>query len=116
MPTLFERSTPNPAGYRDIHPKHLAETATGARVVDVREPHELRGDLGHVAGVENVPLARMGEAAARFRKDEHIVLVCRSGRRSGRAAEALAAAGFSYVMNLEGGMVAWNEAGLPVRR
>ena len=112
MPTLFERSTPNPAGYRDIQPRDVAEAAMCERLVDVREPVELRGELGHVAGAENVPLARMGEAAARFRKDEPIVLVCRSGRRSGEAAAALVAAGFSRVMNLAGGMIAWNEASL----
>ncbi|MDI1435848.1 rhodanese-like domain-containing protein [Polyangium sorediatum] len=114
MPTLLDRSTPNPAGYRDITPKDVAAAIPGARLIDVRDPAELRGELGHVAGVENVPVARLD--AAGFRKDEPLVLVCRSGRRSGQVAAGLAAAGFSCVMNMAGGMIAWNEAGLPVSR
>ncbi|MDI1449788.1 rhodanese-like domain-containing protein [Polyangium sp. 6x1] len=114
MRTLFETSTPNPAGYRDVAPRDVAAASSGARLIDVREPSELVGDLGHVAGVENVPLARLDEAA--LRKDEPLVLVCRSGRRSGQAAAALSVAGYSCVMNMAGGMIAWNEAGLPVER
>jgi glyoxylase-like metal-dependent hydrolase (beta-lactamase superfamily II) len=53
-----------------------------------------------------VPLATLGACAASWRKDEEILLVCRSGARSGRAAQALVAAGFQKVMNLAGGMLA----------
>ncbi|MDI3287378.1 rhodanese-like domain-containing protein [Polyangium sp. 15x6] len=114
MPTLFERSTPNPAGYREVAPRDVAAAIPGARLIDVRDPDELRGELGHVAGVENVPLARLNVAA--LSKDEPLVLVCRSGRRSAQAAAALSAAGCRCIMNMTGGMIAWNEAGLPVQR
>ncbi len=117
MATLFERSTQNPAGHRDIRPIDIAEARIHERLVDVREPDELGAELGHVAGVENIPFSTVLQvASSRFGKDEPVVLVCRSGRRSGQAAEALTAAGYSCIMNMAGGMIAWNEARLPVQR
>jgi rhodanese-related sulfurtransferase len=87
-----------------------------ARFIDVREPHEYSGDLGHIAGTELVPLASVGVAMQAWDKNQPIVMICRSGGRSGRAAEALAQSGFTNVMNMTGGMLAWNDAGKPVAR
>jgi len=114
--TLFETATPTRGGYRDVYPEALHAARGAVRLVDVREPHELDDDLGHIAGIEHVPLATVAAAAATWRRDETIVLICRSGGRSGRAAEALVAAGFRRVMNLAGGMLAYRSAGLPVER
>lgn len=88
----------------------------GPRLVDVREAHELDGELGHIRGVEHVPLATVAQAAAAWDRDAEIVVICRSGGRSARAAEQLAALGFRRVLNMAGGMLAWNAAGLPVER
>ena len=52
--------------------------------------------------------------ARTWNRDDELVIVCRSGARSARAAEALAAMGFRRVMNLTGGMLAYTAAGLPV--
>lgn len=102
--------------YRDISPAEVHAARAGTRIVDVREPHEFNDELGHVPGAELVPLATVGAAAARWDRNADIILVCRSGGRSGRAAEALVAAGFRRVMNLAGGMLAYNAARLPVER
>jgi sulfur-carrier protein adenylyltransferase/sulfurtransferase len=99
----------------EIDPPALPAMA-GARLIDVREPHELEGELGHLPGVENVPLATIAAAAARWRRDQPILVICRSGGRSGRAAETLVGMGFTRVTNLRGGMLAVNAAGLPVVR
>lgn len=88
----------------------------GPRLVDVREAHELDGELGHIRGVEHVPLATVAQAAAAWDREAEIVVICRSGGRSARAAEQLAALGFRRVFNMAGGMLAWNAAGLPVER
>jgi rhodanese-related sulfurtransferase len=115
-PTLYETATPNPAGFRDVSPAALNAARGTVRIVDVREPYELIGDLGHIPGVERAPLATVATRASAWQKDEEIVLVCRSGGRSSGAARGLVAAGFRKVMNLAGGMLAYSAAGLPVAR
>ena len=106
---------PTATGVRDIEPAAVAR-AQGVHLVDVREPHELSGELGRIPGVDRVPLATVEAAAARWDKDADIVLICRSGNRSGRAAELLARHGFRRVFNMTGGMLAYAAAGLPIQR
>jgi rhodanese-related sulfurtransferase len=96
--------------------KALAAALDSARRVDVREPSEFDGILGHIAGTELVPQRTVEEAAARWPSGAELVVVCRSGGRSAKVAAQLARRGFTRVMNLSGGMLAWNEAGLPVER
>ncbi|MBZ0234965.1 MAG: rhodanese-like domain-containing protein [Deltaproteobacteria bacterium] len=102
--------------YKDVTPSAAFAARSDARVVDVREPDEFVGELGHIPGSELVPLATIGSAASAWDRNKPLLLVCRSGARSGRAAQALAGAGFQRVMNLAGGMIAYNAAGLPVER
>lgn len=79
------------------------------RVVDVREPTEFDGPLGHIDGSELVPLGTLGDAAEAWPRDEKIVLVCRSGGRSGRAALLLESMEFEQVASMRGGMMLWRE-------
>ena len=92
---IHESATPNALGYRDITPAAVVAAAGKVRVVDVREAHEFVGDLGHLDGAESVPLATVEAAAAGWDKAAELVLVCRSGGRSGRAATVLAQLGFT---------------------
>jgi rhodanese-related sulfurtransferase len=110
-PTLFDAAAPTRAGYRDISASSLHAALGRVRVVDVREPHELTGELGHIAGIERAPLATVAARAAAWPRDQPIVLVCRSGARSSAAAQVLVTAGFHQVMNLAGGMLAYRAAG-----
>lgn len=113
---LYEKATPHALGYRDVTPDDVHASAGKCRLVDVREPHEYTGELGHIDGAELVPLATVEAAASAWDKKEELVLVCRSGNRSGKAAAALLALGFEKPMNMVGGMLAWNEHGLPVAK
>jgi rhodanese-related sulfurtransferase len=113
---LYDRAIANPLGYRDVDPARVARAAGNVRLVDVREPDELAGELGHVAGVENVPLSLLESASRAWDKEQELVVVCRSGGRSGRAAAYLASIGFARVMNMVGGMLSWNLTKLPVVR
>lgn len=113
---LAALSTPHPAGFREIDVHAAAPLVRAVRVVDVREPDEFTGPLSHIQGAELVPLGTIGAAAAQWPREQPILLVCRSGGRSGRAAQALAQAGFAHVYNLNGGMLAWSDAALPVER
>jgi len=103
-------------GVRSITPAEAYGARGLTRIIDVREPDELCGDLGCIPGVESAPLATVERAAAAWDPGEPIVLVCRSGGRSGRAAALLARLGFTQVMNMTGGMQAYRAAGLPTER
>ena len=85
-------------------------------VLDVREPDEFAS--GHVEGALLMPLARTVEMAlaAGLPLDAPVYVFCRSGNRSLQAAQALVAAGYEDVRNVDGGIIAWTAAGLPVVR
>jgi len=106
----------NPA---PLTPAQLAATLQHGEspvLLDVRTPLEF-GEI-HLSGSRLVPLDALDPAAV---AREHgaasaCVLICRSGKRAGQAAEKLAAAGMTNLHILEGGMLAWAEAGLPATR
>lgn len=102
------------AGIWEIAPAALEEHASEAQIVDVREPAEFTGSLGHVASARLVPLGDLAARAAELSRDRPIVTVCRSGARSAQAAVLLGKAGFSNVANLAGGMLRWRAEGHPV--
>lgn len=95
-------------GYPEVTATWLAAHRDSVRLIDVREPHELVGPLGKVEGIENIPLLSLLGSADRMPKDQPVVLICRSGRRSAEAASALKRAGVEVVASVEGGMLAWN--------
>lgn len=103
----------SPAGVPEVGADWLSANLPSVLVVDVREPDEYRGELGHVPGAELVPLETLEARASALARDRPIVTVCRSGGRSGKAALALARLGFGAVASLRGGMTAWNLRGLP---
>lgn len=102
--------------FREISPADAYSARSKARLVDVREPHELVGELGRIPGSESVPLATLPSVAKTWDRSSEIVLVCRSGGRSTSAAMLLVQAGFGRVANMTGGMIAYNAAGLPITR
>jgi sulfur dioxygenase len=102
------------AGVPEIEGEWLAHHRAAALLLDVREPDEYRGELGHLPGATLVPLGTLSATSAALARSRPIVTICRSGGRSGKAALALAALGFPRVASLRGGMRAWNAQGLPV--
>lgn len=111
--SAFAEMVRSATGVPEVTPEWVAEHAGEVRLIDVREPAELSAELGHIAGVENVPLATVTKVAATWDKGAPIVTICRSGGRSGRAALDLEAMGFHQVVSMAGGMLAWNERDLP---
>ena len=87
-------------------------------VLDVREPEEFTGDLGHVEGSLLVPLDALERRLPKLAgyTDREVVVVCRAGARSATAGAILCRAGFRRVLNLNGGMLAWRAAGLKSQR
>lgn len=84
----------------------------GVLLLDVREESEYAAL--HAPQAKLIPL---GDVSSRMKeidayKDKPIVVVCRSGRRSAKAVAILKDAGFTQVSNVQGGMIAWEQAGL----
>jgi len=82
-----------------------------AYLLDVREPEEW--EAGHVPGAVHIPLGELGARYTELEQDRPLYVICRSGARSGRAAQALAGAGWD-ASNVSDGMVGWHAAGLPM--
>jgi rhodanese-related sulfurtransferase len=103
-----------------ISPRRLAELCEAGRIdlIDVRTPVEYRGV--HVEHARNVPLDRLDPAAVMKARtgnpDDPLYVVCRSGSRGRQACEQFLAAGFTNVVNVEGGTLACVDAGLTVVR
>jgi rhodanese-related sulfurtransferase len=108
----------NPGGKNAVDP--LAATAMinheDAVILDVRSMKEY-GD-GHIVNAVNIPLNGLSSNLKQLEKHrgKPIVTVCRSGSRSGSAGTVLRKNGFENVKNLRGGMLAWENASLPVKR
>lgn len=102
------------AGVYEVQPEWLDENRGKIQVVDVRDPDEYNGILGHIEGARLIPLPRLREQCRGLAADKPVIAVCRSGGRSARAVAILEEAGFKQVANLAGGMVNWRSLGLPV--
>lgn len=87
-----------------------------ACVLDVREADEYKG--GHVLNAILIPLGKLNERIGELEKyrNQPMVVVCRSGNRSGTACAMLGKHGFEQAYNLEGGVMAWQKANLPLEK
>lgn len=115
-PSPWEDVRVSPAGVPEVTPEWVMQHGASVRLVDVREPDEYIGELGHIAGAELVPLAMVIAGAAEWDKRTPLITVCRSGGRSGKAAVELERMGFTQVASMAGGMIAWNARRYPVSR
>lgn len=101
-------------GIWEVEPPWLEENLAKVQVVDVREPSEFTGPLGHIQGAALVPLGELAARAKELPKDRPIVAVCRAGSRSAQATTILQKAGFTDIANLPGGMLRWRAEGRSV--
>jgi rhodanese-related sulfurtransferase len=113
---LFGACQPAPEGMSVIPADEFEKFITQADVqlLDVRTPEEF--EAGHIAGAvlidyrtDSVGFAAKAEAL--LKKDRPVALYCRGGRRSHSAAELMHKAGFQQLVELEGGITAWQKAG-----
>jgi rhodanese-related sulfurtransferase len=86
----------------------------GALLLDVREPAEYAAI--HAPNAKLMPLGEVGLRVKELEawKDKPVAVICRSGRRSAQAVAILREAGFTQVVNVQGGTNAWVQAGLEV--
>ena len=87
-----------------------------ALVLDVREKSEY--DSGHILSSKLIPLGKLKERLGELEKyrERPVVVVCRSGQRSASACAMLGKQGFAQAYNLNGGIVAWQKASLPLEK
>jgi rhodanese-related sulfurtransferase len=82
-------------------------------VIDVRQPEEFRE--GHITGSKLIPLNELNKRMKELPKEKEIVCVCASGSRSHSATKMLIGAGYNAI-NMKGGMLTWQRAGLPMKK
>lgn len=105
-------------GIKDVD--HIAATQLinhqNALVLDVREQGEY--DSGHILNSRLIPVGKLRERIGELEKyrDKPILVVCRSGMRSASACALLGKQGFAQAYNLEGGVMAWQKASLPLEK
>jgi rhodanese-related sulfurtransferase len=104
------------AGIDEIDAQWLAEHARDLQIIDVREPNEYVGELGHIGGARLIPLGTLAAVLHMLDQNAPTVAVCRSGGRSAQAVVILSKAGFTKAANLAGGMLGWHEQRLPVSK
>lgn len=85
------------------------DTADNALVIDVRTPSEYRRE--RIIGVANMPLDNLEHHVDDLRDYEHVYVHCASGNRSSQACAKLNTLGLDNIINVEGGLSAWKEAG-----
>jgi rhodanese-related sulfurtransferase len=111
---VFENKKKTTDGIWEVSPQELLEKKDQVTIIDVRRPDEFTGELGHIEGAILVTLeTEFMNSLPNWDAEDEIVFVCRSGARSGKATSIAQAKGFKNVYNMEGGMILWNELGLP---
>jgi rhodanese-related sulfurtransferase len=95
-----------------VAPKRAAELiASGAEVIDVRRPYEW--EAGRIDGARHIEINELQSEAESIARDRSIIFYCRSGSRSALAATVFRLGGWD-AYNLDGGLQAWVEQGLPL--
>lgn len=101
----------SPLSPQELHAKLAHEHV---QVIDVRESPEYAA--GRIAGSRLIPEGTLESRLQELDRDQPLVLVCRTGRRSSIALERLRKLGFANAVQLSGGMDAWEKSGLPVTK
>lgn len=92
----------------------FARSKRGAKLVDVRSSREF--GTGHPKGARSIPPQLIKKDETGLGRDDDVLVICLSGHRSPRQARRLAEMGYTKVTNVQGGLLAWKKAGLPVKK
>jgi rhodanese-related sulfurtransferase len=96
----------------------LNSEAGNTLVLDVRNPDEYVGELGHIPGSVLIPVAELSRRLSELQscRDRWVICMCKAGGRAHTAAGILMQAGFPLVVSVAGGMTRWNELKYPTVR
>lgn len=98
----------------DVHMVATVKDRDDVYLLDVREQWEY--DEGHIPGITLLPMGEVPNRLDEIPKDKEVIVTCRTGNRSGQVADFLRQNGFDNVHNMQGGIVAWEQAGYEVNR
>lgn len=96
----------------DVETVAAIQDEANVLVLDVREQYEY--DESHIPGVTLIPMGEIPNRLSEIPTDQQVIVTCRSGNRSNQVTEFLRQQGYTNVHNMEGGILAWTAAGLPV--
>ncbi|TVL99849.1 MAG: hypothetical protein CV087_16515 [Candidatus Brocadia sp. WS118] len=110
-PGIAEQQVPT-ISVAEVRRRLETKQLDGTVILDVREPAELKGELGVIPGALNIPVGQVAQRLKELEKlkEKEIVTLCRSGARAHIAAATLLKAGFRKVFNMSGGMTAFRQA------
>lgn len=109
-----------PVDLKNLSPMVDAQTANTLRtradvlLLDVREKWEY--DQGHIPGITLLPMAEVPNRLSEIPHDKTVIVACHSGNRSSQVVAFLRQQGFTNIHDLQGGIAAWEKAGLPVEQ
>lgn len=105
-------------GFKEVKPNEAVRLINreDALVLDVREDKAFRD--GHILNAVNIPLGLLESRLDEIEvyKDKPVIVYCRTGQRAAKAATLLQRQGFSSIYKLNGGMLAWTDANMPLSR
>ena len=101
------------SGICEIDAEWVATHPTDVTIVDVRDDWELK-ETGFIKDALHIPLDNLLQRLDEIKRDKPVIMICRSGKRSGQGVRMLSQKGFDRIANLTGGMVAWLDRDFPV--
>ena len=105
-------------GFQEVKPVEAVRIINNQDVVllDVREDNEFK--QGHIINARHIPLSEVEARLSELEgcRDQSLLVYCRSGARAARAAATLKKNGFEKVIKLDGGVMAWTSANLPLEK
>ena len=112
---LIQKAT---AGGKDVSVQEAVQLINrrDAIVLDIRDPSEFAS--GHIPNARNIPMAELEKRLREIEKFKQrpAIVICRSGTRAASACATLRKNGFQEVYSLKGGMLAWQQAGMPLQK
>src|SRR5262249_1376028 len=104
-PVAASAAAANPTVITALELKQRLDRGDKLTIVDVREPNEYQ--INRIPGSVLIPLGEIPRRYAELNKDDELVMQCKSGARSAKAADFLRTVGFKRVLNLKGGILDW---------
>jgi rhodanese-related sulfurtransferase len=98
----------------DIDTVYQIQNDPNVFMLDVREQAEY--DEKHIPGINLIPMSTLENRLDEIPTDQTVIVTCRTGNRSDQVTQFLRANGFDNAHNMNGGIVAWEDAGYPVER